>query len=83
MHRHMWGRVAHSLYFTLLPELGILGVIVFVYLLRLFYLNNKSVLKSFPKKILVLRNSQNNEDESDEYQREKFFHRAHGTLRVA
>jgi probable O-glycosylation ligase (exosortase A-associated) len=30
---HIWGKVAHSLYFTLLPELGILGVFVFVLLL--------------------------------------------------
>jgi probable O-glycosylation ligase (exosortase A-associated) len=26
---HMWGRVAHSLYFTLLPELGSIGTIIF------------------------------------------------------
>ncbi len=26
---HMWGRVAHSLYFTLLPEQGIIGTFVF------------------------------------------------------
>jgi putative inorganic carbon (hco3(-)) transporter len=30
---NMWGRVAHSLYFTLLPELGITGVLLFVGLL--------------------------------------------------
>lgn len=33
--RAMWGRVAHSLWFTLLPELGIAGV--FIYLFLLYY----------------------------------------------
>ena len=33
--RGMWGRVAHSLWFTLLPELGVLGVLI--YFLLLFY----------------------------------------------
>ncbi len=33
--RGMWGRVAHSLWFTLLPELGIAGV--FIYLSLLYY----------------------------------------------
>jgi hypothetical protein len=27
--RHVWGMVAHSLYFTLLPELGLVGTILF------------------------------------------------------
>ena len=31
--RGMWGRVAHSLWFTLLPELGIIGVLIYVLLL--------------------------------------------------
>jgi O-antigen ligase len=31
-----WGRVAHSLYFTLLAELGIIGVILFVCLIYSF-----------------------------------------------
>ena len=26
----MWGRVAHSLWFTLLPETGVLGVVIFL-----------------------------------------------------
>src|SRR5882672_12578150 len=26
---HMWGRVAHSLYFTLLPEYGVIGTLLF------------------------------------------------------
>ena len=33
--RNMWGRVAHSLWFTLIPELGILGI--FIYLSLLYY----------------------------------------------
>ncbi len=32
--RGMWGRVAHSLWFTLLPETGIIGTIIFFMLLR-------------------------------------------------
>jgi len=27
---HLWGRAAHSLYFTLLPELGLVGTLLFV-----------------------------------------------------
>jgi len=38
--RNMWGRVAHSLWFTLLPELGIFGVIIY---LRLLYYNIKDI----------------------------------------
>jgi len=33
--RGMWGRVAHSLWFTLIPELGIFGI--FIYLSLLYY----------------------------------------------
>jgi len=28
-YRNMWGRVAHSLWFTLIPELGIIGLVVY------------------------------------------------------
>lgn len=35
MRKNMWGRAAHSLYFTLLPELGIFGAII--YGMLLFY----------------------------------------------
>ena len=38
--RGMWGRVAHSLWFTLIPELGIVGILVF---LRLIFLNIKDI----------------------------------------
>ena len=34
MTRNMWGRQAHSLWFTLLPELGIPGVLLYLSLLR-------------------------------------------------
>ncbi len=39
--RGMWGRVAHSLWFTLIPELGIVGVIIYSLLL---YYNIKDIL---------------------------------------
>ena len=35
MPRNMWGRQAHSLWFTLLPELGIPGALLYLSLLRL------------------------------------------------
>ena len=38
--RGMWGRVAHSLWFTLIPELGVLGVIIYTLLL---YYNIKDI----------------------------------------
>jgi O-antigen ligase len=37
------GRVAHSLYFTLIPELGTLGVIVYFWILLLIYKNIKKI----------------------------------------
>ena len=47
MSRNMWGRQAHSLWFTLLPELGIPGVLLYLVLLGLnlrdlFYLRRLS-----------------------------------------
>lgn len=38
--RGMWGRVAHSLWFTLIPELGLIGIFVY---LRLLYLNIRNI----------------------------------------
>ena len=32
--RGMWGRAAHSIWFTLIPELGIPGILIYYYLLR-------------------------------------------------
>ncbi len=40
--RGMWGRVAHSLWFTLIPELGILGIYIYISLL---YKNIKVIFK--------------------------------------
>lgn len=48
MTRGMYGRAAHSLWFTLLPELGIFGVLI--YALLLFYnLRNINWLRKFNK----------------------------------
>jgi probable O-glycosylation ligase (exosortase A-associated) len=38
----MWGRVAHSLWFTLIPETGIFGIIIY---LMLLYYNIKDIFK--------------------------------------
>ncbi|MDD5569385.1 MAG: O-antigen ligase family protein [Candidatus Pacebacteria bacterium] len=40
--RGMWGRVAHSLWFTLIPETGIFGIIVYLLLL---FANIKAIFK--------------------------------------
>jgi O-antigen ligase len=39
--RGMWGRVAHSIWFTLLPEVGIIGTFIFILLI---YHNFKDLL---------------------------------------
>ncbi len=46
MERGMWGRVAHSLWFTLIPELGVIGIYLYMSLL---YYNIKDIffLKRF------------------------------------
>lgn len=38
--RGMWGRVAHSLWFTLIPELGVIGIVIYF---RLLFYNLKDV----------------------------------------
>jgi hypothetical protein len=45
--RGMWGRVAHSLWFTLLPELGVLGVFIYF---RLLFFNIKGIVSLKTKK---------------------------------
>jgi len=49
--RGMWGRVAHSLWFTLIPELGVFGIILYF---RLLYFNIKDLF--FLKKINIRDN---------------------------
>jgi O-antigen ligase len=46
--RSMWGHAAHSLWFTLLPELGVVGVVLYFFLL---YYNLKDIffLKKFAR----------------------------------
>ncbi len=50
--RGMWGRVAHSLWFTLIPETGILGIIIYFMLL---YYNIKDIFEV--KRMNSLRDS--------------------------
>jgi hypothetical protein len=48
--RGMWGRVSHSLWFTLIPELGIFGILIFF---ALMYYNFRDVLllKKLPHQV--------------------------------
>jgi putative inorganic carbon (hco3(-)) transporter len=48
--RGMWNRVAHSLWFTLLPELGIFGVIIF-FMLLWYNLKDIFLLKNMREKV--------------------------------
>jgi O-antigen ligase len=43
--RHVWGQVSHSLYFTLLPELGSVGVVLFVVMLVRGYRERKRLVR--------------------------------------
>lgn len=45
----MWGRVAHSLYFTLIPEMGLIGIFLFIGMLRGNY-KDHSYISSFEEK---------------------------------
>ena len=48
--RGMWGRVAHSIWFTLIPELGIVGIVLFA---RLLFYNFRDIwrLRPIPSRI--------------------------------
>ena len=52
----MWGRAAHSLWFTLMPELGIIGIIIYF---RLLLYNLKD--------IFVVKNKETENDEKLKY----------------
>jgi O-antigen ligase len=43
--RHVWGQVSHSLYFTLLPELGTVGVVIFMAMLIRGYRERKRLVR--------------------------------------
>jgi hypothetical protein len=49
--KNMWGRAAHSLWFTLIPELGVFGILIYLLLLRYNL-----------KDVLLLKNVNNKED---------------------
>jgi probable O-glycosylation ligase (exosortase A-associated) len=44
---HIWGKGAHSLYFTLLPELGVTGVAVFVSILVIGIRENRRLRRTY------------------------------------
>lgn len=54
--RGMWGRVAHSLWFTLIPETGIIGIVLFFMLMK-HNLRDIAVLKKISRS---LKNSERN-----------------------
>lgn len=54
--RGMWGRAAHSLLFTLLPELGILGILIYF---KLLYVNVKDIFK-------IKKSTEGNTESNDE-----------------
>jgi len=62
--REMWGRVAHSLWFTLIPETGIIGILIFLCLLKT-NVKNICLLRKF-------RSKNNTNDYSDIYKKYYF-----------
>ncbi len=44
---NIWGRVAHSLYFTLIPEHGLVGIVIFSGVLLLFRRGHQSIQRRF------------------------------------
>jgi hypothetical protein len=48
--RGMWGRVAHSLWFTLIPELGVVGIIIYF---RLMFYNFKDIFTIKTRKAVL------------------------------
>ncbi len=60
--RDMWGRVAHSLWFTLIPETGIIGIVIFSSLL---ITNFKYVF--FLRRSFLVKNENNHAHQHDKY----------------
>lgn len=60
---HVWGRVCHSLYFTLLSELGTTGTIIFLLIMMQGILNRKSLRKKYLnlKSDLAMQNQKYND----------------------
>ena len=50
----MWGRAAHSLYFTLIPEMGIVGTLLFLGMLRANYKDHRYLCSLEKRKIDLL-----------------------------
>ena len=52
---NMWGRVAHSLYFTLIPEFGIVGTVIFFYMLLGNIKTHKYLIRFSEAKTLLIK----------------------------
>ena len=63
--QNMWGRVAHSLYFTLLPETGIIGTLLFAGIVWNNYKNHRYISSLEKKKEILISNSHLNEKTAD------------------
>lgn len=53
----MWGRVAHSLYFTLLSEMGLIGTLLFIGILMGNYRDHRYICALYQKKDEILAGS--------------------------
>jgi len=74
---HMWGRVAHSLYITLLSEYGIVGTIIFFYILFCNIKTHKYLIRFSESKDQLIKDLPLNNNEKIELrQKLDFFHYA-------
>jgi len=62
MGRHIWGKASHSLYFTLLPELGLIGTFIFFYLVLLGIKERKTLRNKYQE---IIQNNNVNEDDKN------------------
>lgn len=62
---NLWGEVCHSIYFTLLSELGIIGTLIFAGMLLTFEKQNRYIKKIELNKINLLKNTTLPEDEKN------------------
>lgn len=62
---HMWGRAAHSVYFTLLPETGIAGTLIFFLILWQNFKNHKYIARLEINKSKLMNQANLTKNEND------------------